>query len=188
MSNFTVNSLLEKREVGTVLPLIVKVDNRDIPIFFIKDYRETLENIKEEELVAMKSSILGDNKCFLLLMLFKFNDDFDTTYDTWFNFGYQWHKEFLEILKDSENIIIDFRDEENERVKTIEVKNEIKETLEEYIKKSEETSILKESTEDKVIYISAEKRHRIWKEEDVDKMIDAIFESYDSIEELWKNV
>lgn len=188
LSNFTVNDLLEKREIGTTLPLVVNVNDSDVPIFFIKDQKETIENINEEELVAMKSSILGDNRCFLLLILFKFNNDFSTAYDVWFNYAYDWHKDFLKVLNYSEKIIIDFRNEDNERVKTIEIKNEIKNTLSEYINKSEEFTIIKESSDDKVIHVLSDKRYKLWKDEDADKITDAIFDSYDSIEDLWNNM
>lgn len=188
MSNFTVNDLLEEREVGTVLPLNVEVGNEIIPIFFVKDYKDTLEEINEEELVSMKNSILSDDKCFLLVMLFKFNNDFNTTYDLWLNYGYKWHSEFIEGLLNSNRIIIDFRDENNGRIKTIEVNNEIKETLKDYVKKSEEVSIFEENREETVIYLGSKKRYEIWDEEDADTLIDAIFERYDSIEELWNNI
>lgn len=188
MNNYTVNDLLEKREVGTVLPLVVEVNDEVLPIFFIKDYKDTIKNIREDELVAMKSSIVGDGKCFLLLILFQFNNDFETTYDLWFNYSYEWHNDFLNVLNKEERMIIDFRDENNERVKTIEVKNKIKDTLDEYMKKAEEETIEKESSEEKIVYLSRKKRYETWKEEDADKIMETIFDSHESIEELWENI
>lgn len=188
LNNYTVNDLLEKREVGTVLPLVVEVNEEALPIFFIKDYKETIQHIKEDELVAMKSSIIGDGKCFLLLILFKFNNDFETTYDLWFNYSYEWHNDFLNTLNKEERIIIDFRDENNERVKTIEVKNKIQDTLSEYIEKAEEETIEKEFSEEKVVYLTRTKRYKTWKDKEADEIMETIFQRYESIEELWENV
>ncbi|WP_207643341.1 hypothetical protein [Clostridium massiliamazoniense] len=188
LNNYTVNDLLEKREVGTVLPLIVEVNDEILPIFFIKDYKDTIKDIREDKLVAMKSSIVGDGKCFLLLILFQFNNDFETTYDLWFNYSYEWHNDFLNVLNKEERMIIDFRDENNERVKTIEVKNKIKDTLDEYMKKAEEETIEKEFSEEKIVYLSRKKRYETWKEDDADKIMETIFDSHESIEELWENI
>lgn len=188
MNDLTVNDILNEREVGSVIPLLVELEGEEVPIFFVKDYHDVLEKIEETDMMALKNSILGTDECILFLIMFKFAESYDTTYDLWFNYGELWHNEFLHKLKDSSRIIIDFRDEDNERIKSIEIENTLGETCEEYIAKCSETVVQKGKTEDNIITLESKKRFELWNIDIANDFLDNMFEVYESIEELWNEL
>ncbi|MGL4453348.1 MAG: hypothetical protein ACRCTZ_19470 [Sarcina sp.] len=188
MSNLTVNDILNEREVGSIIPLLVEVDGKDVPIFFVKDYKEVLEPIKENDIIALKNSIIGNDECTLFLLIFKFAQSFETTYDAWFNYGELWHQEFLETLKESDRLIIDFRDENNERLKSIEIENTVTEVTKEYIGKCMENVVCKGIKNDNIISLVNKHKYQTWTMDMANDLLDNMFESFESIEELWNDL
>lgn len=188
MNNMTVNDILEQREVGTIMPLLVGVENNEIPIFFIKDYKDTLSEIEENDVIALKNSIIGTDDCLLFLLIFKFADSFETTYDVWFNYGELWHNEFLNNLKDSKKVIIDFRDENNERVKSIEIENTVGQVTSEYIDRCNHMVVRKGERDDNIINLVQKHKYETWDMEVVNDFLENMFESYESIEALWHDL
>ena len=73
----------------------------------------------------------------------------ENTYDLWLNYGFNWHFDFLNGLINLDKILIDFRDEDNNRIKTIEVCNTIKKDLEKYKESCEDSILIKEGKEEK---------------------------------------
>lgn len=188
MNDITVNDILNDREVGTIIPLLVMVGGEDVPMFFVKDYKKTIEVIEENDIIALKNSIIGTDDCLLFLLIFKFANSFETTYDVWFNYGEEWHNDFLNILKGSKRMVIDFRDENNERVKTVEIENTVKEIVEDYITKCSENILYKSGKNNNIIKLEKVEKYKTWNIDDVNNMLDNMFDSYDSIEDLWDNV
>lgn len=188
MSDVTVNDILEDIPVGSVIPLVVAVDEKDIPIIFIKDYEEEIHKIDDECMVGVKSTTIGNKQVNLYLLVFKFGEDFEHIYDMWFNYSFQGHKEFLKLLYEEDRIIVDFRNEENERIKTIQVDNTIREHIESYINESKELVVVKESTADNVITLGKVEKYKTWNENSMLKLIDKIFDDYPSVEDLWLNL
>lgn len=188
MSNLTVNDILNEREVGTIMPLLVEVNEKEVPIFFVKDYKEVLDPIKENDIIALKNSVIGNEECILFLLIFKFAQNFETTYDVWFNYGELWHQEFLETLKHADKLIIDFRDENNERLKSIEIENTVTEVTNEYINKCMESITCKGMKDDNIISLVNKPRYETWTMEMANDLLDNMFESFESIEELWNDL
>lgn len=188
MNNLTVNDILNEREVGTIIPLLVEIDKKEIPIFFVKDYKEVLEPIEENDIIALKNSIIGNEECILFLLIFKFAQNFETTYDVWFNYGELWHQEFLEVLKESDRLIIDFRDENNERLKSIEIENTVTDVTKEYIEKCMESVICKGNTDENIISLVSKPKFKTWTTDMANDLLDNMFESFESIEELWNDL
>ncbi|MGL4741531.1 MAG: hypothetical protein ACRC41_12115 [Sarcina sp.] len=188
MNSLTVNDILSEREVGTILPLLVDVKGTDVPIFFVKDHRNILEYIENTEMIALKNSIIGTDECLLFLLIFKFDNNFETTYDVWFNYGEAWHQEFLDSLKESNRIIIDFRDENNELIKSIEIENTVNEVCKEYIERCNANVIAKGDKIDNLIKLSTKKKYQTWNIEIVNDLLENMFDFYGSIEELWNDV
>ncbi|MGL4991220.1 MAG: hypothetical protein ACRC57_08715 [Sarcina sp.] len=188
MNNLTVNDILNQREVGTIIPLLVEMDNEDIPIFFIKDYANILEIVEDTDMIALKNSIIGTDECLMFLLIFKFADNFETTYDVWFNYGELWHNEFLNRLKDSQRIIIDFRDENNERVKSIEIKNTVANITKEYIDRCNDVIVEKGSSSNNIINLVQKHKYETWSMDVIDDFLESMFDSYESIEELWNDL
>ena len=151
MKSLTVDDILKESEVGTLIPLLVEVDNNVLPIIFVKDYLELLNDLKDEVLIALKSSIISNKKIDLFLVMLRFDNRKDATYDLWFNYGFEWHFEFLNSLIKSDRILVDFRDEENNRVKTIELNNTIIEDLIKYKNECESNILVKEGKEENII-------------------------------------
>lgn len=60
MAALTVDDILKESEVGTLIPLIVEVNDKVVPIIFVKDYLEALNDIGDNVLVALKSSIISN--------------------------------------------------------------------------------------------------------------------------------
>ncbi|WP_297517419.1 hypothetical protein [uncultured Clostridium sp.] len=188
MNDLTVNDILDEREVGSIVPLLVEIQGEDIPIFFVKDYKEVLDIIKENELIALKNSIIGTDDCILFLLMFKFAQSFETTYDVWFNYGELWHQEFLDTLKKSDRIIIDFRDENNERIKSIEMENTVSNVTQEYIDKCNESVVSKGLKDDNIISLVKRPRYETWDIEVATDLLENMFESYETIEDLWSDL
>lgn len=188
MDNLTVNDILNQREVGTIMPLLVAMENEDVPIFFVKDYEEVLAPIEDNDIIALKNSIIGTDDCLLFLLIFKFADSFETTYDVWFNYGEVWHNEFLEKLKESKRIIVDFRNENNERIKSIEIENTVATVSKEYIDKCNDIVVKKGKTDENVISLVQKHKYETWNIDVVDDFLENMFESYESIEELWDDL
>ena len=44
MAALTVDDILKESEVGTLIPLIVEVNDKVVPIIFVKDYLEAIKN------------------------------------------------------------------------------------------------------------------------------------------------
>ena len=185
MKDLIVNDILNEREIGSIIPLLVELEGEDVPIFFVKDYSNVLEDLKETDVMALKNAILGTDNCILFLIMFKFADSFETTYDVWFNYGEIWHSEFLNKLRTASRMIIDFRNEDNERVKSIEIENTVSPICIEYIDKCNETIITKGIKEDNIISLIKKKRFEIWDLDIANEFLDDMFEEYESIEELW---
>ncbi|MGL4655983.1 MAG: hypothetical protein ACRCWM_08870 [Sarcina sp.] len=188
MNNLTVNDILNEREVGSIIPLLVEIEGEDVPIFFVKDYKEVLEPIKENDIIALKNSIIGTDECTLFLLMFKFAQSFETTYDVWFNYGELWHQEFLEVLKESDRLIIDFRDENNERLKSIEIENTVTSVTKEYIDRCMESITCKGVKDDNIISLVNKPRYETWDIESANDLLENMFESFESIEELWDDL
>ena len=188
MNNLTVNDILNEREVGSIIPLLVEIEGKDIPIFFVKDYKEVLEPINENEIIALKNSIIGTDDCILFLLMFKFAQSFETTYDVWFNYGELWHQEFLETLKHADRIIIDFRDENNERMKSVEMENTVSDVTQEYIEKCMEDVTRKGMKDENIISLVRKPRYETWSIDTANELLENMFEEYESIEELWDNL
>lgn len=188
MSQFTVNDILADKPVGSIIPLVVSLEDKGIPIIFIKDYESEIIKIDDDCIVGVKSSTIGNNRVNLYLLILKFGDDYEHIYDLWFNYGFEGHKEFLKLLYTEERIIIDFRDENNERIKTLQIDNTITPHLESYINDSEELIVVKEGKENNIITLGKVEKHTTWKENDVFTLMDKIFVDYPSIEDLWNNL
>lgn len=188
MKSLTVDDILSESEIGTLIPLLVEVDNEVLPIIFVKDYLEVLSDLRDDLLVALKSSIISNQKIDLLLIMLRFDDKEDNTYDLWLNYGFKWHFEFLNALINSNRILIDFRDEENNRIKTIEVENTIKEDLNKYKDRCENTILVKESKEDNIIRVNNIKKYERWKDDEALDLIDEVLEDYESINDMWDNL
>lgn len=187
MSNLTVNDILNEREVGSVIPLLVEVENEEVPIIFIKEYADYIKGVKDDVIVGVKNSIIGDKKAEVFLLMLRFGGD-ECMYDIWFNYGFPWHADFLNKLTTSNRILIDFRDEDNERIKTIQIENTIGDSLHEYIANCNEEFLVKGSLEDNVISIDKKKKYECWKDDDVYYLMDQVFNDYDTIEDLWDNI
>lgn len=188
MAALTVDDILKESEVGTLIPLLVEVDDKVVPIIFVKDYLEALNEIGDSVLVALKSSIISNSKLDILLVMVRFDNHEENTYDLWLNYGFNWHFEFLNNLINSDKILIDFRDEENNRIKTIEVENTIKKDLVKYKKSCEESILVKEGKEDNVIRVNKVKKYESWRNEDALELIDEVLDDYDDIEDMWDNL
>lgn len=188
MKSLTVDDVLKKSEVGTLSPLLVEVDNEVLPIIFVKDYLEVLGDLKDEVLVGLKSSIISNKKIDLFLVMLRFDNREDTTYDLWLNYGFQWHFEFLNALLKSNRILIDFRDEENNRVKTIELNNTIIEDLTKYKNECESTILVKEGKEENIIMVNNIKKYETWNNDEALELMDEVLEDYESIEDMWDNL
>lgn len=188
MDDLTVNDILNRREVGTIIPLLVTINSENIPVFFVKDYRKTIDIIGDNEIIALKNSIIGSNDCLLFLLMFKFADNFQTTYDIWFNYAEDLHKDFLNALKESTRMVVDFRDENNERVKSIEIENSVGKIVNEYINRASEKILYKGNKDENIINLEKIERYKLWTIEEINQMLDNIFESYDNIEQLWDDM
>lgn len=188
MSKFTVNDILADKPVGSIIPLVVSLEDKDIPIIFIKDYESEIIKIDDNCMVGVKSTTIGNKKVNLYLLILKFGDNYEHIYDLWFNYGFEGHKEFLKLLYTEDRIIIDFRDENNERIKTLQIDNTIIPHLESYINHSEELIVVKERRESNIITLGKVEKHTTWKENDVFRLMDKVFEDYSSIEDLWDNL
>ncbi|MGL5820041.1 MAG: hypothetical protein ACRCYE_00145 [Sarcina sp.] len=188
MNSSTINDILNEREVGTILPLLVDIQGTKVPTFFVKDYRNILEYIENTEMVALKNSIIGTEDCLLFLLIFKFDNKFETTYDVWFNYGEVWYQEFLACLKDANRIIIEFRDEKDEHIKSIEMKNTVNEVCAEYIERCNENIIFKGEKINNLIELSVKKKYQTWDIEIANDLLEYMFDLYGSIEELWNDV
>ena len=188
MEDLTVNDILNRREVGTIIPLLVTINSEYIPVFFVKDYRETINLIADNDIIALKNSIIGSNDCLLFLLMFKFADNFQTTYDVWFNYSEDLHKDFLNALKTSTRMVVDFRDENNERVKSIEIENSVGKVVNEYINRASEKILYKGNKDENIINLEKIERYKLWTTEEINEMLDNIFESYDDIEQLWDDM
>ena len=188
MDDLTVNDILNRREVGTIIPLLVTINSENIPVFFVKDYRKTIDIIGDNEIIALKNSIIGSNDCLLFLLMFKFADNFQTTYDIWFNYAEDLHKDFLNALKESTRMVVDFRDENNQRVKSIEIENSVGKIVNEYINRASEKILYKGNKDENIINLEKIERYKLWTIEEINQMLDNIFESYDDIEQLWDDM
>lgn len=188
MTGLTVNDILKESEVGTLIPLLVEVDDKNVPIIFVKDYLDCLCHIGDNVLVGLKSSIISNKKLDLFLMMIRFDDKEENTYDLWLNYGFDWHFEFLNNLIKSERILIDFRDEYNNRIKTIEVENTIKSDLINYKNQCEMFILVKEGKEDNLIKINKVKRYENWNNDEALSLIDEVLDGYESIEDMWENL
>lgn len=187
MSNLTVNDILNEREVGSVIPLLVEVDSEEVPIIFIKECAEYIKDIKDNVVVGVKNSIIGDKKAEVFLLMLRFGGD-ECMYDIWFNYGFPWHADFLNKLIISNRILIDFRNENNERIKTIQIENTIGDSLEEYIDNCNEELLVKGLSKDNVISVDRKKKYECWKDEDIYYLMDEVFNDYETIEDLWNNL
>src|SRR5699024_6809493 len=98
MAALTVDDILKESEVGTLIPLIVEINDKVVPIIFVKDYLEALKDIGDNVLVALKSSIISNKKLDLLLIMIRFDEREENTYDLWLNYGFNWHFDFLNGL------------------------------------------------------------------------------------------
>ncbi|SHI36017.1 hypothetical protein SAMN02745163_00087 [Clostridium cavendishii DSM 21758] len=188
MAEFTVNDILQNVDVGCVIPLIVEVKDEELPIIFIKDYESNLHNIEDECIVGIKSSNIENKDIMLYLLMLKFGEDYEAIYDIWFNYGLEGHREFLNTIKYKDRILIDFRSEDNERIKTIEIQNTIKGDLQKYIDNSEDEIIAKEGKVSNVITLGKIKKYKSWDENKMNDLIDKVCGDYDSIEDLWLNL
>ena len=188
MAALTVDDILKESEVGTLIPLIVEVNDKVVPIIFVKDYLEALKDIGDNVLVALKSSIISNKKLDLLLIMIRFDENEENTYDLWLNYGFNWHFDFLNGLINLDKILIDFRDEENNRIKTIEVCNTIKKDLEKYKEACEESVLIKEGKEENIIKVVKRKKYESWNNEDALDLIDEVLEDYSSIQDMWENL
>lgn len=188
MAALTVNDILKNSEVGTLIPLVVELENKAVPIIFVKDYFEVLKDIEDNVLVGLKSSIISNNKLELLLIMLRFDEKIENTYDLWLNYGFNWHLEFLNELIKQDTILIDFRDEENNRVKTIYIINTIKEDIKEYKESCEKSSLIKESREDNIINVVKKKKYETWSNEEAIALINKVLDDFDSVEEMWYNL
>ncbi|MGL4760304.1 MAG: hypothetical protein ACRCWG_02500 [Sarcina sp.] len=188
MNNLTVNDILNETEVGSIIPLLVEVEGKDVPIFFVKDYKVVLEDIKGNDVIALKNSIIGTDDCLLFLLMFKFAQSFETTYDVWFNYGELWHQEFLETLKTADKIIIDFRDENNERIKSIEIESTVASIAKEYIEKCTKETVCKGIKDENIISLIRKPKYETWNIDVANELLENMFEEYESIEELWDSL
>ena len=188
MAALTVDDILKENEVGTLIPLIVEVNNSKMPIIFVKDYLNVLEGIEDNVLVALKSSIISNKKLDLFLIMIRFYENKENTYELWLNYGFNWHFDFLKELIEQENILLDFRDENNNRVKTICVFNTLKEDIKRYKEACEESILIKEGKEDNIIRIGKKKKYENWSNEEAIALINEVLEDYESIEDMWENL
>ncbi|MPQ44380.1 hypothetical protein GBZ86_11490 [Clostridium tarantellae] len=170
-----------------MIPLLVNINEIDVPIIFIKDFKESIEVIKDDVLVSIKSSTIGDKKCDMFLLMIKFGDGYNNIYDIWFNYAFQWHMDFLNRLLDCDRILLDFRDENNDRIKTIQINNTISEYIEEYIEVCEKDVLIKGQRENNIISIEKRKNYEKWIDEDVYNLMDKVYDDFSTIEELWEN-
>ena len=182
---YTVNDVIKERPCPSITPVVVEVKGNQVPVIIIKDYKQKLSEVKEDELVGLKSSSMGNKKASLFLMILKFGDNFENTYDVWFDYVFELHRNFLSLLQKQDRIIIDFRDEENERYITLELENTIKEHITYYIDLSEEEVLVKQEKIENIISLNKIKRYTIWSEKESFEIMDKIFEDYPTIEELW---
>lgn len=190
--SFTVDDILTEREIGSIVPLVVEIekeqDIEEIPIMFVKDYKQTLDTFKDDESISIKGSIIEKNNVALMLIMIMFGKSYETTYDVWFDYGFVMHKEFIDKSLKESRIILDFRDEENNRIKTIEIENTLKKQMEDYIEKSSESIMIKEPINEKVIGLVKKSKFQIWNDELVFNLMDDVFDEYESIEELWDSM
>lgn len=188
MCKYTVNDVLNERPCGSATPLVIEVDHKLMPIIIVKEYDKDIKGIMDNMEVGVKSTCIGNKKVNIYLMILKFGQNFDNIYDLWFNFGYKNHRDFLELLLEEKRIVIDFRNENNERVITIEIENTVTEHILDYFEKCKEKRIVRGNKNNNIITINNICKYEMWKEEDIFELMDKIFDDYPSIEDLWNNL
>ena len=182
---YTVNDIIEQRPCPSITPVVVEIKGKYVPVIIIKDYKEKLMKVKEDELVGLKSSSMGNKNASLFLIVLKFGDDFENTYDVWFDYVFELHRNFLSLLQKENRIIVDFRNEENERYITLELENTIKEHIDYYNDLAEEEILVKNEKVENLINLEKVKRYTNWSEKESFEIMEKIFEDYPTIEELW---
>lgn len=187
MCKYTVNDVLNERPCGSATPLVIEVENKLLPIIIVKEYEEDIQWITDNIAVGLKSTCIGNSNVDIYLMVLKFGEGYSNIYDLWFNYGYENHREFLSLILNEKRIVIDFRNENNERVNTIEIDNTINEHILDYFRKSTEKKVVKGDKEGNVISINTISKYKAWSEEEVFELMDKVFADYPSIEELWIN-
>lgn len=187
MSNITVNDVLDQTPPGAAIPLVVSLNEVDVPFIFIKDYKELLEGINDEVDVRIKTAYIENNKVTLLLILLKIGDMEESIYDMWFEFGNKMQREFLQKLLEQQEIVLDVRDENNDRLCCLSISNELILPIEEYIHKVEEKILVRGERSGNIISLENIEKYNSWNEDDVGNLLETIFMDYDSLEELWDN-
>lgn len=188
MAEYTVNDIISKRPCGSITPLVIGIKDDLFPIVVIKEYREDLVNIKSDHYVGVKSTSVGNEKVNLYLLILKFGEGFNNFYDIWFNYGYDNHREFLNLLKEHDRIIIDFRDENNEKFITLQLENTIKDHIDSYISQCNDIKIVKGEIVDNVIQLDKLEKYTTWNDDDVYDLMDKIADDYPTCEELWTDL
>ncbi|WP_160671221.1 hypothetical protein [Clostridium sp. C8-1-8] len=188
MVDLTVNDIIAERPCGSVTPLVVGIEENLFPIIIIKERKEDLVSINEDTPIGIKSTSIGDKKCNVYAIIIKFGENFDNIYDIWFDYGDDNHKDFLELLRKQHRVVVDFRDENNERHITLEFENTVKEHIDDYIEKCSEKILIKKDKNDNLIKLEKVEKHTTWEDDDIEDLMDKIFGDYPSIEDLWEEL
>ena len=187
MSNITVNDVLDQTPPGAAVPLVVNFNGKDVPFIFIKDYGDILENISQEVDIRIKTAYIENKKVTMLLILIKIGDVEESIYDMWFDYGNKIQREFLEKLLGEQEIVLDVRDENNERLCCLSINNELILPIEEYIHKVNKTQLVRGETKENIIFLENIEKYNYWSEEDVGDLLESVFSDYENLEELWDN-
>ncbi|GFP76889.1 hypothetical protein [Clostridium fungisolvens] len=188
MGDLTVNDIIADRPCGSITPLVVGLEDALYPIIIIKEMKEDLLSIGVDTPMGVKSTSIGDKKANVYAIILKFGEDFENIYDIWFNYGDENHQDFLKLLRDQHRIVIDFRDENNERYLTLEFENTVREHIDDYIEKCSEKMLVRSEKDNNVIKLNSLEKYNIWNDDDIENLMDKIFTDYPSIEELWEDL
>lgn len=187
MSNITVNDVLDQTLPGAAVPLVVGINGEDIPFIFIKEYKELLEDINDEVDIRIKTAYIENKKVVMLLILLKIGDNEDNIYDLWFEYGNKIQRQFLQKLSKEQEIVLDIRAEDNERICCLSINNELALPIEEYIDKVEKKKLSKGMKNGNVIFLEDKEKYTLWNNDDVNYLLETVFNDYENLEELWDN-
>lgn len=187
MNNITVNDVLDQTPPGAAVPLVVNFNGKDVPFIFIKDYKDLLDYISQEVDIRIKTAYIENKKVTILLILIKIGEVEESIYDMWFDYGNKVQRDFLQKLLHEEEIVLDVRDETNERLCCLSINNELVLPIEEYVHRVNKIKLAKGETDGNVIFLQNVEKYNYWNEDDVADLLENVFMDYEDLEELWDN-
>lgn len=105
----------------------------------------------------------------------------------WFDYGNKVQRDFLQKLLHEEEIVLDVRDETNERLCCLSINNELILPIEEYVHRVNKIKLVKGETDGNVIFLQNVEKYNYWNEDDVADLLENVFMDYEDLEELWDN-